>query len=135
MLRQRSQMRWFRVMTRTLFTGSLQSSNLDRLQRATCLMILVVWLAIIACLIIGCYRYVEVLKEADYSNKIPFISDGGTTRSEISQRLGEPKSSYKSGKILIYEIKLNSEKRNVYDLVLVFDDNDILSRHSVVRVK
>lgn len=44
---------------------------------------------------------------------LPYIADGRTERKEIIQRLGEPTSSFQSGKILGYRLILVEEGRDL----------------------
>ena len=69
-----------------------------------------------------------------------FIKDGKTTREEIQGRLGPSNSAYENGRILIYHVYLEEDGRmnlkgrgTCYACVLVFDINNVLERHSLVK--
>jgi hypothetical protein len=69
-----------------------------------------------------------------------FIKDGKTTRQEIQDRLGPCNSVYEKGRILVYHVYLEDDGRmnlkgrgTCYACVLVFDINNVLERHSLVK--
>ena len=69
-----------------------------------------------------------------------FIQDGKTTRQEVLDRLGPAQSDYESGRILIYHVYLQDDGRMTLDkkgtchaCVLVFDTDNLLERHSLVK--
>jgi hypothetical protein len=69
-----------------------------------------------------------------------FIQDGTTTRQEIQDRLGPCNSVYEKGRILVYHVYLEDDGRmnlkgrgTCYACVLVFDINNVLERHSLVK--
>ena len=71
---------------------------------------------------------------------INFLRDGTTERKEVLNRLGEPTDIYENGRILIYQplnnivIPINYEYKDGV-LVLVFTNDEILERHSIVVFK
>src|SRR5262245_50988403 len=69
-----------------------------------------------------------------------FLVDGQSTRSEIQARLGEPDSVFEGQRIVTYALSeasvvVSGERRQWarYELVLVFDERDILRRHSLIQ--
>lgn len=79
---------------------------------------------------------------------LDFLSDGSTRRQEVTARLGEPTRCLRSGEICTYRVghdeagqyvKIESGGANWMDtdgsVVLVFDADGVLRRHSVVRVR
>ncbi len=69
-----------------------------------------------------------------------FIQDGKTTKQEVLDRLGPAQSDYESGRILIYHVYLQDDGRMTLDkkgtchaCVLVFDMDNLLERHSLVK--
>lgn len=70
-----------------------------------------------------------------------FLQDGSTTKQEILGRLGLPSSSYDNEKVLIYRVALDEDGRmNMFSgggtchaCVLVFSDDGLLERHSLVK--
>jgi hypothetical protein len=68
---------------------------------------------------------------------LPFLQTGKTTKSEVESALGTPHHEFESGKIwgyglvgswVVYD---NPE----YSLILVFDTNSLLQKHSLVRIR
>ena len=54
----------------------------------------------------------------------------------LQDRLGNPHHSYENGRIVIYSwFDEESGDYVAYDIVLIFNENDILERHSIVRVR
>ena len=102
---------------------------------------------IIVSLILGCSHYVVKIDDKEADNLLPFIRDGITIKQEIVSRLGNPVESYEDGRIIIYIMAdrgrnrleiINYEKKDyskviaTYQLVLVFDSNNVLEKHSLV---
>ena len=98
----------------------------------------------------------RVIEDASNSERIPFIREGVTTREEIMTRLGAPVSFYENQRIVIYWMHENKTgkfqvvpqrampidpeggitwKLGLHNLVLVFDDHNILERHSLVFIR
>ncbi|MGH8711168.1 MAG: hypothetical protein ACREVA_07610 [Burkholderiales bacterium] len=82
------------------------------------------------------------------SERLPFIRDGKTPRKEVLSRLGTPDYRHEGGRILAYKMwmcameeerPLIAETRcrdsGTYNLILVFGPNNLVERHSLVRVK
>ena len=87
-----------------------------------------------ATIIFSCAPKRKPINEDDiFIEQWEFVKAGKVTKQEIMDRLGEPESSYENGRIVIY-VRFY-EKLKVYDLVLVFNDNNVLERHSVVRIR
>jgi len=72
---------------------------------------------------------------------LPFLEDGKTTKEEVESKLGVPFYEYKDGRIWAHTMLITEEgslERNAsghYHLVLVFDENNILRKHSLLRFK
>ena len=92
-------------------------------------------------LLSGCAT--QPLGRADLLN---FIEDGKTTREQAFLNLGEPSSAYEGDRILCF--RLGQDKGGNYivgnaihftgvnsSLVMVFDEQGVLRRHSLVQVK
>ncbi len=69
-----------------------------------------------------------------------FLKDGETTKQEIRDRLGFAPSVYEGGRILVYHVYLQDDGRvklkgpgTCHACVLVFDKDDVLARHSMVK--
>ncbi len=67
----------------------------------------------------------------------PFLEVGKTQKEEIEQRLGQPHVRYEKGRIWTYRIILHRgpwvNTSGPYNLVLVFDERNILNKHSFLR--
>jgi hypothetical protein len=84
--------------------------------------------------------YVERVDESTCDMCVNFIEDGKTTKEEVlhKQNFYVLYKMYKSNNdtIMIFGVTSWKEKTyKEYDLVLVFDENDLLKRHSLVRTK
>jgi len=77
---------------------------------------------------------------------LSFLQDGVTTREEIYLRLAEPSATFEGGRILTYRLDEDGSgyvlsKRTgrgftgKYSLVLAIDEQGVLRRHSLVRIK
>jgi hypothetical protein len=83
------------------------------------------------------------MDEKDPTTAIPWLSDGKTTKEEVMQyfRDVQPIRTLSKGKIFIYGITVDKEKGQLpcwvgcdYQLVLVFDEKDIVKRHSILKM-
>jgi len=89
--------------------------------------------------ITGCRTYVKPVDEASCSMCVNFIEDGKTKKEEVLQKsdfyflLNTFKSKKDTILIFSYSIQDKNYKVYVYNLVLVFDENDVLRKHSVVQ--
>lgn len=80
---------------------------------------------------------------------LDFLEDGKTTKQMVFENLGQPSGTFENGKILTYRIGCEEGKgyfifdavprpglyKSKYSLVLVFDLNGILMRHTLVSVR
>ena len=101
--------------------------------------------------IMNCSQRIVQVNDQEFNKCLPFIRDGITSKQEILNRLGGPINSYEGGLIITYLVSdsegskqkmINCEKKisdkniiAVYNLVLVFGQNNVLKRHSLVRVR
>lgn len=100
------------------------------------------WLAIAALLLAACAS--EPVGQKDL---LAFLADGKTTRVEVEQRLGQRPSNaptFESGRIVFYRVSENESgyslrpgkmSQYTHSLVLVFDRQDRLEQHAVVKVR
>lgn len=75
----------------------------------------------------------EVIEEPIANGKFEFLKDGETTKSEVIDQIGYSSRSYENGRIIIYH--WTSYESKVYDIVMIFNEDNILERHSVIRVR
>jgi len=79
---------------------------------------------------------------------LDFLADGSTPRGEVVARLGQPTRCLRSGEICTYRVSHDEAGQYVKlevggadwldtdgSLVLVFDGDGVLQRHSIVRVR
>jgi hypothetical protein len=79
----------------------------------------------------GCpLSYVKPVDEDLFSKKFPFIENGKITKDEVLSKLDKPYRVYNKDRIWTYQIR---DDNTTYTLVLVFDGNDLLSKHSLVK--
>jgi hypothetical protein len=90
-------------------------------------------LFIFLCFITNCVSYVKPVDENLLFKKFPFIVNERTTKHEILSKLGEPYLRYKKDNIWIYVTPFDEDINTEYNLVLVFHENGLLSKHSLVK--
>ena len=116
--------------SKTQLGGKMKSNNL-------------VFLGLTACLLVACASYVKPVEEDICTKCDGLIKDGKTTKSEVLQREDFYIffKTYKSNNNTILIFKISDGKRwwdtrpKIYNLVLVFDQDDILQKHSLVQVQ
>jgi outer membrane protein assembly factor BamE (lipoprotein component of BamABCDE complex) len=72
------------------------------------------------------------------SRKLAFLQDGKTTKEDVLLQFGIPSSQFEGERILTYWLKLDESEdieSGRYSLVLVFDDRQILEKHSMIKMK
>ena len=76
---------------------------------------------------------------------LEFLRDGSTTRTQVELALGEPSAQFESSRVLAYRLRRDRggyvllRRRDdwaavQYDLMLLFDADGVLQRHSLVEV-
>ena len=96
-------------------------------------LIFLIFLLLIVVLAFSCAPARRVIGPQLESESFEYLQDGKTKRQEIIDRLGHPLHSYENGRIVIYSW-FDKESKG-YDIVLVFNEDNVLERHSVVRVR
>jgi hypothetical protein len=105
----------------------------------------------------GCSNKLYVA-DSDFESKyIPFIKDNAIQRDDVILQLGEPSWLFENGRIFTYRlfidekgrlkpINVGNEKKDStlayayiygpkqYSLVLIFNSNNLLQKHSLVRL-
>lgn len=78
---------------------------------------------------------------------LTFLENGTTTKEMVFLKLGQPSGTFSGERIVTYKLGGDKEKgyllldRGVgwtdakYNLVLIFDENNLLSKHSLVQVR
>jgi len=77
------------------------------------------------------------------SRELSFLTDGATTREQAALRFGLPARTFEADRIVLYRLGWTEERGPyplaylpqavaIYDLVLVFDERDVLLRHALV---
>ena len=92
-----------------------------------------IFLLLIVVLACSCAPKRQVIDPQLEDERFGYLQDGKTNRQEIIYRLGNPLHSYENGRIVIYS--WFDEEQKGYDIVLVFNEDNVLERHSVVRVR
>ncbi len=127
----------------------LISNNSERSRDSCGGLLLKVYVIVTALLVAGCAASTVAPEDPQVvSGVLPFIRDGKTPRKEILSRLGEPDYRHEGGRILAYKMWMCAmeEQRpliavtrcrdpGTYNLILVFGPNNLVERHSMVRVK
>ncbi|RMF21981.1 MAG: hypothetical protein D6760_08370 [Deltaproteobacteria bacterium] len=100
---------------------------------------------------------VQPLPAADIirSDLLSFVRDGVTTREEVLLKLGTPSAQFEGGRILTYQIRVGDDgiarvywprrselhpalthwEPEIYSLVLVFRNEGVLEKHSLVSAR
>lgn len=102
----------------------------------------------------GCAQVIATPQEIE-QRSLSFLRDGKTTKQEVILRLGIPSAQFQAERILAYRLSYNEQSKEVltaprevfvrdpriagwtmsqYNLVLVFDENDILRQHNFLKV-
>jgi len=91
----------------------------------------------------GCLHSVQVVDEKDSTTTISWLIDGKTTKEEVMRNCRDITlmRTLSQGKILIYCVNFDQQKGQftcslpcvIYELVLIFDERDIVKRHSIVK--
>jgi hypothetical protein len=115
-------------------------------------------LIILSTLLISCTTlpqdlYVDISEV--HKKQLTFIEDGRTSKEDVYLKLGIPSGQFNNNTILAYRLTMGkdeqltpvSQERDItlpyayqwrlanFTLVLVFDEQDILTKHSLIRVK
>lgn len=68
--------------------------------------------------------------------KLGYLQDGKITRQEIINHLGNPSYLFEEGRIVVYIWSdEGTDSMHVYNVVLIYSEDDVLAQHSVVRVR
>jgi hypothetical protein len=94
-----------------------------------------IFLLLIVVLAFSCAPKRQVIDPQLEGERFGYLQDGKINRQEIIDRLGNPHHSYEDGRIIIYSWFDIEDVYVKYDIVLIFNENDILEKHSVVRVR
>ncbi len=94
------------------------------------------FLLLIVVLAFSCAPKRQVIDPQLEGERFGYLQDGKINRQEIIDRLGNPLHSYENERIVIYfGVYEESGGYVEYEIVLIFNENNILERHSVVRVR
>ncbi len=100
------------------------------------------WLATTGLLLAACATAPPGQKDL-----LAFLTDGKTTRAEVVQRLGQPPPgtpAFESGRVVFYRVtegeigyslRPGAMSQYTHSLVLVFDRQDLLEQHALVKVR
>ena len=127
----------------------LRSNNSERSRDSYEGLLTRVCLVVMILLTAGCAAWTVAPQDQQFvSERLPFLRDGKTSRKEVLSRLGTPDYRHEGGRILAYKIwtcameeqrPLIAETRcgdsGTYNLILVFGPDNLVERHSLVRVK
>ena len=127
----------------------LRSNYSDRSRKSYVGLLLKAYLIFTVLLVAGCAASTVAPQDPQVvSETLPYIRDGKTPKKEVLSRLGTPDYRHEGGRILAYkmwmcaveeQVPLKEEIRcretGAYNLILVFGPNNLLERHSLVRVK
>jgi len=92
--------------------------------------------------ILGGCMTVKKLDSSESSKYEGFIHDGKTTKQEVQDRLGSAQSTYENERIIVYHLVTNENGRMIlkdgrketcYACVLVFNNNNVVERHSLIK--
>ena len=139
----------------------LRSNNSERSRDSCGGLLLKVYLIVTVLLVAGCAASTVAPQDPQVvSETLPFIRDGKTPRKEVLSRLGTPDYRHEGGRILAYKMwmcameeqpplflqgvpaigstadaEIRCRDPGTYNLILVFGPNNLVERHSLVRVK
>jgi hypothetical protein len=132
---------------------SLGNISLGRVDRIPWFFLLFVFLLFAGFSCAPTQQIVNIETEAKW---LSYLEDGKTTKEDVLLRLGLPSAQFEGERILTYRMMPSEEEGLVvvsreldardpwlsqwarlaeYSLVLIFDDQHVLKRHSLVRVR
>lgn len=93
----------------------------------------------------ACRGPIEQANTKEFAAAFSFIANKQTTSGEIQTRLGPPHEQFEKGRIWIYWVAMDEnnvphtrtrfDRQPRFNLVLVFDADRILERHSLLQVR
>ncbi len=99
----------------------------------------------LAAFLVGCATTVKLPADP---HLLDFLRDGQSTKEAVVLKLGQPSAVLESGRILTYRVGQEKEQGyflreacgtnwfgTKFSLVLVFDQAEVLQRHSLVQVQ
>lgn len=117
----------------------MKTIQMNTLERLHVILQFIVSMIIVTGCLGGCVTAQKV-DPSTVSKYEGFIHDGETTKQEIQDRLGPAQSIYENGGILVYYVYLQDDGRmnlkgtgTCHACVLVFDKDNVLERHSLVK--
>lgn len=110
---------------------------------------------ILCALCVGCAHVSPVVTEKLIQEKLGFLEDGMTRQDEVLLRFGIPSAWFQGEKILTYRMMFDDDdglvvvtreldandpriaewNRAEYSLVLAFNDDYVLQKHNLVKVR
>jgi hypothetical protein len=126
---------------------NMETANLPSTQaeHSRCLTPKACRLTVIALLLFSCTSTIEVIERDLVAKHFGFLQEGTTTRREVLGRLGHPTSEYEEGRIVTYHLKEHPtrgfqvvsfrEEGRLFNLVLSFGSNEVLTRCTLIRVQ
>ena len=83
------------------------------------------------------------IQPIEHSSIADLLKDGITRHEEVQSRLGEPSAKYDGSRIVAYRLRKDGGSYAVvrqlsdahYSLILVFDGDGVLTRHSAVEIR
>ena len=86
---------------------------------------------------------VRPVDEATARRLAPFLEDGRTTQSDVEKRFGQPSRSFPRERVWVYHMASKDDRLYIaggddtvkYELVLVFNEENVLIKHSILRLR
>ncbi len=139
----------------SIFTDGKYVFNHRRFARAERIMGFFVLFALLLLEGFSCAPTQKIINEETRAQWLPYLEAGKTTKEHVLLRLGVPSATFENERILTYRMMLNQKEGLVviwreldvkqpwlsqwvkanYSLVLIFDDQQILKLHSLLRVR
>lgn len=98
-------------------------------------------------IVVGSLLVLTACASAPLADRLAFLVDGSTTKEDVLFRLGLPSAEFEGERILTYRIGTGAKRGTVvvprhagdwqgaeYSLVLVFDAQQVLRRHALIKV-
>ena len=93
-------------------------------------------------LLIACAQQKFYVNEVELQQKwLPFLEEGKIKKQAVMSKVGIPHRKYEHGRIWMYRMELpengplEASPVGQYNLVLIFDENDTLTKYSLLRFK
>ncbi len=101
-------------------------------------------LVVTAMMMSGCAAAITAEDAGVVRRLMPFLHDGRIERKSVLTTLGTPAASFEGGRIVVHRLRrigggsivpITRDEAATDELVLTYDDHNVLTRHTLLRVR